>query len=103
MICGTISSSNASLMPKTAVSIIKNGISYESLRSLISLLNMKLVMAVLGLHAGGFLLGYVISKLVGAGESRSRAISIETGLIYLLHMTYYITFSFIYLFLRNAK
>ncbi|KAA8495775.1 putative sodium/metabolite cotransporter BASS1, chloroplastic [Porphyridium purpureum] len=40
----------------------------------------QLVMALLALHAGGFLLGYTVSRLLGQNERVSRTISIEVGM-----------------------
>mmetsp|Transcript_24976 Transcript_24976/g.25190 ORF Transcript_24976/g.25190 Transcript_24976/m.25190 type:complete len:406 (+) Transcript_24976:79-1296(+) len=40
----------------------------------------QLVIALMMLHTGGFLIGYFISRLVGANEQRSRTVSIETGM-----------------------
>lgn len=39
-----------------------------------------LVTAILGLHTVGFALGYLVSRRMGADESRARTISIETGM-----------------------
>ena len=54
MICGTISASNSGVA--IGISIF------------------QLLGAVASLHSVGFLLGYVMGRLVGAGESRSRTI-----------------------------
>jgi len=40
----------------------------------------RLIVAVFLLHSGGFLLGYVLSRLVGGHEIASRTISIEVGM-----------------------
>ncbi len=40
----------------------------------------QLLLAVASLHAGGFLLGYVLSRLTGADVVTSRTISIEVGM-----------------------
>jgi BASS family bile acid:Na+ symporter len=40
----------------------------------------RLLLAVLLLHAGGFLLGYAISRLVGYPPRTARTISIEVGM-----------------------
>lgn len=40
----------------------------------------RLLLAVASLHAGGFLLGYVLSRLTGADIVTSRTISIEVGM-----------------------
>ena len=51
----------------------------QTINKLFALVNKKLLMGIIGLHAGGFALGYIVSKLGGAGEKKARAISIETG------------------------
>lgn len=43
-------------------------------------IGLPLMGAVASLHTAGFLLGYLSSKALGAGESRSRTIAIETGM-----------------------
>lgn len=40
----------------------------------------QILVAVAVLHAGGFALGYLVSKLFGAGERQARTISIEVGM-----------------------
>ena len=51
----------------------------QTIKGLFALMNKKLLIGIIGLHAGGFALGYAVSKLGGAGEKKSQAISIETG------------------------
>ena len=51
----------------------------QTIKELIKLINKNLFIGIVGLHAGGFVLGYVVPKLGRAGEKKSRAISIETG------------------------
>jgi BASS family bile acid:Na+ symporter len=53
-ICGTISASNAGVILGVAP--------------------IKLISAIVSLHSIGFLLGYFLAKVIGAGESRSRTI-----------------------------
>jgi BASS family bile acid:Na+ symporter len=42
--------------------------------------NLTLLLAIFGLHAGGFLLGYVASKVLGMPEPTARTNSIEVGM-----------------------
>merc|ERR1712146_500343 len=59
---------------------INSGGSFQTIKELIKLINKNLFIGIVGLHAGGFVLGYVVPKLGRAGEKKSRAISIETGM-----------------------
>jgi len=49
-------------------------------RDLILSSGARLVVAVFSLHSGGFLLGYLFSRLLGAHEQARRTISIEVGM-----------------------
>lgn len=42
--------------------------------------SVKLLAAVLTLHAGGFAFGYLLAKLVGTQERQARTMSIEVGM-----------------------
>lgn len=42
--------------------------------------NSTLFLAIFGLHAGGFLLGYIASKVLGMPEATARTNSIEVGM-----------------------
>ena len=52
----------------------------QTIKGLLALVNKRLIIGVVGLHSGGFALGYIVSKLAGAGDKKARAISIETGI-----------------------
>lgn len=62
LICGSVSATNASLFLVGGSDII------------------RVVLAVVALHSTGFGLGYLVSKLVGAGDKQSKTVSIETGM-----------------------
>jgi len=60
-ICGAISAANSGAVALKSVGF-------------------KLLGAIVSTHTIGFGLGYVVSKKLGAGESRARTISVETGM-----------------------
>jgi BASS family bile acid:Na+ symporter len=60
-ICGAISAANSGAIALKSVGV-------------------QLIAAIVSMHSIGFALGYFASKKLGAGESRSRTISIETGM-----------------------
>eukprot|EP01041_Mallomonas_annulata_P013561 gene13561-28777_t len=62
------------------VSLICGSIAAENSALITTIPSFKLLLALIALHSGGFLVGYFLSRLIGAGEKRSRTISIETGM-----------------------
>ena len=62
LICGTVSAANAGVQ--------------------LAIPGFNLIAAIIGLHSIGFALGYGVSKLLGADESKARTISIETGIFF---------------------
>ena len=62
------------------VSLICGSISASNAGQLVAVNGKRLLLAIITLHASGFLLGYIFAKLLGADEAKSRTISIETGM-----------------------